>query len=291
MNFSLRCQHFLRKSWPEKISAVQFRFRSLWFRLFPSIALPAHLPYGGWWIDRNDTVSNMISQGEFEKAEWHFVNHFLRKGMTVVDIGAHHGFYTILCSKKVGSTGRVIAFEPSPGEQRKLSFHLRINHCNNVKIEPYALAGQSGKATLFVVKGRDTAFNSLRPPAVSKPIREITVRTMSLEDYLNKEDIRGIDFLKIDAEGAELEIFMGANTLFNRNSSPIIMAEVSDLRTKQWGYQASRIFDYLSERGYRWFVVSSGGKLQAFQGKEQVYNFVAVPDGKLAEMQHLIQAS
>lgn len=286
-----RVRTFLGKPWQGKTATIKSRFKSTWHRLRPPIPFPTRLPYGGWWIARSDTVSNMISQGNFEEAEWRFVNCFLKKGMTVMDIGAHHGFYTILCSKKVGETGRVIAFEPSPGEQRKLLFHLKMNHCKNVKIEPYALARQSGKATLFVINGRDTAFNSLRPPAVSKPIKEITVRTMSLEDYLKKEDIPEVNFLKIDAEGAELEILKGADALFNPDSSPIIMAEVSDVRTEQWGYQSSEIFDYLSERGYRWFVINTGGKLQAFQGKEKVYNFVAIPNWKLDQMQDFIQTS
>ncbi len=288
MNLFLFGQHFLQKSWPDKLDFAQSRLRSLWFRLFPSIALPVHLPYGGWWMDRNDTVSNMITRREFEEGEWRFLNRYLKKGMTVIDIGAHHGFYTILCSKKVGTSGRVIAFEPSPKEQRKLSFHLKLNNCKNVKIEPYAVARHSGEATLFVIKGRDTAFNSLRPPAVSNPVKQITVKAMSLKDYIKNQDMQRIDFIKIDAEGAELEILQGSEGILNDNFCPIIMAEVSDLRTQQWGYQASKIFDYLSQRGYRWFVVGSGGKLQAFQGKEQVYNFVAVPDRKLAVMQDFI---
>jgi FkbM family methyltransferase len=289
MNLSVRCQHFLEKRWPAKLSSAEFRFRSLWFRLLPSISLPIRLPYGGWWLASDDALSNSISTDNFERSEWRFVDRLLKKGMTVIDIGAHHGFYTILSSRKVGPSGRVIAFEPSPREEQRLALHLRLNRCKNVKVERFALAGENGEAEFFVVEGRDTVFNSLRPPTVSSPTKKIIVKTLTLNNYLKINNIFRIDFMKIDAEGAELEILKGSNGLFNQNASPVIMAEVSDMRTAQWGYQASKIFDHLSEEGYRWFIITSEGKLEPFRKTEVVYNFVAVPGGKLAEMKDLIQ--
>ncbi len=226
----------------------------------------------------------MISQGKFEKAEWQFVNRFLKKGMIVVDIGAHHGFYTILCSKKVGNTGRVVAFEPSPGERRKLSFNLRLNHCKNARIEPYALAGRSGKTTLFVIDGRDTAFNSLRPPAVAIPTREVDVSAVRLDDYLGSLCLERVDFVKIDAEGAELEILQGAKRLLMTESSPVMMVEVSDDRTRPWGYSSAAIYDFLAKRGYTWFLVSEDGYLKPYKEGTNFYNFVAVPWSRLHEM-------
>lgn len=289
MNGFGRVRSFFLKPWQEKILTLQFRFKPLWNRLCPSVPLPVRLPYGGWWLAGNDTVSNSISCGSFEEAEWQFVERFLKEGMTVLDIGAHHGFYTILASKKVGPAGRVIAFEPSPREERRLLLHLKLNHCNNVKVEPLALAGQDGDATFFIMEGRDTVFNSLRPPAVSRPTEKITVSTSTLDNYLKKERIHHVDFIKIDAEGAELEILKGAKSLFNQNSSPVIMIEVSDIRTEPWGYPASAIYDYLSDRCYRWFAVSPEGKLLQFRNQVDMYNFIAVPVEKLANFQEFIK--
>jgi FkbM family methyltransferase len=87
--------------------------------------------------------------------------------MTVLDVGAHNGFYTLLASKRVGPTGQVIAFEPSPRERQRLLSNLWINGCSNVIVEPVALADEDSVATLFVVSGAETGCNSLRPPAAS----------------------------------------------------------------------------------------------------------------------------
>jgi FkbM family methyltransferase len=284
-----RATSFLKEPWQQKVMAVRHRFKALWLRFVPSIPLPIRLPYGGWWINRKDAVSNMISHGKFEEAEWHFVDRFIKKGMTVLDIGAHHGFYTILCSKKVGSTGRVVAFEPSPGEQRKLLFHLKLNHCKNVTIESHALAGQNGKATLFVTKGWYTAFNSLRPPALSVPTQEVEVSTIRLDGYLRALQLEKIDLIKIDTEGAELEILQGAENLLMTKSSPVIMIEVCDERTRPWGYPSAAIYDFLARRGYAWFSVTDDGYLRLCEKGTDLYNLVAVPKWKLHEMRDYLE--
>jgi FkbM family methyltransferase len=85
-------------------------------------------------------------------------------GMTVLDVGAHNGFYTLLASKKVGPSGRVIAFEPSPRERQRLLSNLWINRCSNVIVEPVALAEEDSVATLFVVSGAETRMQQPSAP-------------------------------------------------------------------------------------------------------------------------------
>lgn len=289
MNPFYRCQNFFRKPWQDKAISIRFNFRSLWVRLFPAIPFPIRLPYGGWWLATNDSCSEAIFRDKFEEAEWRFVERFLQERMTALDIGAHHGFYTILASKRVGPSGRVIAFEPSARERRRLSFHVKLNNCGNVKVEPFALSNEDRETTLFLADTREAAFNSLRPPAVSSPTRRITVRAITLDHYLEKERIDRVDFIKIDAEGAELEILKGMKGLLNQNSSPVIMAEVTDIRTQAWGYPASAIYDYLTERDYHWFATSTEGRLQPFHQKSGLYNFIAVPHWKLGELQEVIE--
>jgi FkbM family methyltransferase len=60
-----------------------------------------------------------------------------------LDIGAHHGLYTLLASRRVGRRGMVVAFEPSPRERRRLAKHLRVNRCANVEVEACAVGDAS----------------------------------------------------------------------------------------------------------------------------------------------------
>ena len=96
-----------------------------------NIPVPVKLPFGSWWLARNgDHVGKPVREGTFETAELAFVERFIQPGMTVLDLGAHHGLYTLLASKRVGAAGKVYAFEPSPRANAKtLRQHLILNLC------------------------------------------------------------------------------------------------------------------------------------------------------------------
>jgi FkbM family methyltransferase len=291
MSWFYRIHNFFHRARHEKFMSARSHFKSLWFQLFPSIPLPIRLPYGGWWLTINDKCSNAIFTNNFEKAEWCFVESILKEGMTFFDIGAHHGFYTILAAKKVGSSGCVIAFEPSPRERGRLLLHLKLNHCTKLKVEPLALASQDGESTLFLVDGKGTGCNSLRPPVVSEPTKTINVSTMTLDNYLKKTNIHRVDFIKMDVEGAELEVLKGAKRLLSQNLRPVVMAEVYDIRTNPWGYPASSIYDFLAERNYHWFSINSRGTLKPCTRIDYYEaNLVAVPQERISEVNVLIES-
>ena len=125
-----RMSRFLRKPWQEQANSVRLR----WSASVARIPRLIRLPFGVWWVLRNDNVGVPLRTGIFETAELAFVDRFLRPGMTVLDVGAHHGLYTLLASKRVGKHGRVISFEPSPREGRALRLHLLLNRCRNVVV-------------------------------------------------------------------------------------------------------------------------------------------------------------
>jgi len=138
--FLPRLGRFLKKPWSEKVRSMTLR----WVRMMP---LPVRLPFGVWWLAEDDWLGKAILCGGLENAERSVVERILQPGMRVLDIGAHHGFYTLLASRKVGAGGRVLAFEPSPRERRKLLRHLRLNRCTNVQVEDCALGARKQNRT------------------------------------------------------------------------------------------------------------------------------------------------
>ncbi len=253
------------------------------------------LPFGVWWLARQDHVSKPILSGTFETSEYSFVRRFLQPGMTVLDIGAHHGFYTLLAAKRVGSAGTVIAFEPSARERKALRIHCKLNRCRNVRILPLALGAENGNSDLYVVAKWAAGCNSLRPPTAdvrANATRE-QVRVARLDDQLALPKIDHVDFMKLDVEGGELAVLQGAQELLARRPRPVILAEVQDVRTQPWGYRAREIIDYLRERGYQWFHISPEGLLEEMDVSRNTYdeNFVACPEERAASLQRLKHAS
>ena len=207
---------------------------------------------------------------------------FLEPRMTVLDIGAHHGLYTLLASKKVGSQGHVVAFEPSPRELNRLRWHLRINRCRNVRVEPYALGRKEDLADLYVCTVHETGCNSLRPPNVAEPLSKVQVPVKVLDHYVEGTALKTVDFVKLDVEGGELDVLKGAEKHLVLQLRPLILCELADIRTEPWGYSSSEIYDFLQGRGYCWFSITPEGKLHGCPRKAHYHeNLFAVPKEKI----------
>lgn len=231
----------------------------------------------------------------YEDPERQVLSRLVREGLTALDVGAHHGFYTLLLSKLVGPTGRVIAFEPSPRERERLRLHVRLNGCRNVLIEPLAVGAVSGEVRLFVVEGRDTGLNSLRPPRCAEPVKSIEVLATTVDEYLARHGISRVDFVKIDAEGAELDVMKGAQEMLERPGRPLVLCEVQDVRAIPFGHTAAHVLEFMSVRGYLWFRVVPPGLVAPLEGATELarwgQNFLAVPAERAAEVQHLVTTS
>ena len=137
----------------------------------------------------------------------------LKPGMSVVDVGAHIGTFTLLASGRVGERGKVISIEPEPRNFRQLEKNLKINEIKNVISINAALSDFSGKSTLFINKdneGHSLLFNN-------STVGQIEVGVKTLDVLLKELNISKVDFLKIDAEGVEMSIIKGAQKTLQDN--------------------------------------------------------------------------
>ena len=172
----------------------------------------------------------------------------------------------------------MLAFEPSTRERSYLLTHLRLNQCRNVNVESLALGRKAGKGELFVVEGMETGCNCLRPPRVSEPTYKVSVDVETLDNYLEHRGIERVDFVKIDVEGAELEVFKGATHLLKQRPRPIILAEIEDIRTEAWNHSAKEAVDYLRQHDFDWFRFE-GDSLEPVEADRREFNenLVAFP--------------
>jgi FkbM family methyltransferase len=257
---------------------------------FPGMPIPLRLPFGAWWLAEKSALDHELIYNEFERMETEFVKRLLRRNMTVVDAGAHHGLYTLLASKRVKWGGRVIAVEPSPRECERLEKHLRLNRCANTELVSCALGEDPGETDLYLVDGFQDWCNSLRPPAVDEPVRTVRVSVRRLDDVLAELGVSKVDFIKLDVEGAELSVLYGAMKLLRKESRPAILAEVQDKRTQPWGYAAREIIQFLIRMDYRWFAIAAKSALLPISCDQEMYNanLVALPVERTEEFLGLL---
>lgn len=144
----------------------------------------------------------------------------LRPGSIVLDIGANVGFYALWMAKRVGRSGRVFAFEPSPPNLKILRYHLAKNGLRNLQVLPCAVTeDHGGHVPFFLLNEGDSPSNSLtfgrnKVPNLSLNLaqtkREILVDRISVDGFCKDSQIRPA-LIKIDVEGAELLVLRGAS--------------------------------------------------------------------------------
>ena len=146
----------------------------------------------------------------------------LKPGQVFFDIGANVGYYTVLGSRLVGLTGRVIAFEPVLRNLAYLYRHILLNGAGNVTVVPAACADAMSIA-LFAA-GEDFATGRLRD---EKSGSTFPVPVVSVDDVIRHVGISP-DVMKIDVEGAELSVLKGAQGALRTSRPAIFLSTHSD---------------------------------------------------------------
>lgn len=229
-------------------------------RFRPEILLTTQM-YDGvriQYLPRGD-VSRDLYLGQYEPDVIDFLSHYLKPGMIMLDVGANIGVYTLLSAKIVGEHGSVHAFEPTPKTFAQLHANIELNGFTCVHINRLAVTEKAGTSTLYLYE--QNAMNSLFIQNwVGKPLGRVEVETISLDQYINTNDLPRVDLLKLDVEGAELGVLKGALKLLAGLNSPVIICEFADRTASAFGYKATAIRDFLAPLGYqfyRWDSVTS----------------------------------
>lgn len=166
------------------------------------------------WIATASTHGCWI--GSYEMAKQTQFVAALKKGSVVYDVGANVGFYSLLASACVGPAGRVFAFEPLTANALLLERHAQINHLTNITIHPFAVSDHSGK--MRFKRGGNCETGKLSADG------EIEVAVVSLDDYVYGLQNHPPNMLKIDVEGAEVEVLQGAPRLLRQNPPIVFLA-------------------------------------------------------------------
>ena len=163
-------------------------------------------------------IENIVQVYVTNIPEIEFCKKEIKKGDTVVDIGANIGLYTLFFSKLVGATGKVIAFEPDPENFDVLKKNIELNEITNVTLMQKGISNKN--ETMKLYKSHASGAHSLIKNEWAKEYTDI--QTVTLDDYFNGEEI---DMMKIDAEGFELEVIEGGKKLLENNKNMKIISE------------------------------------------------------------------
>ena len=171
-----------------------------------------------------------------DKKKIEHLKQIIKPGMTIVDIGANIGFYTILFAELVGENGKVYAFEPENINFKRLK--KNVSKYNNVFIENAAVGKESGNIKLYHSKDLNVDHQTY-DSGENRTISEI--RSIALDDYFSKGE--KIDFLKIDIQGYDYFAIAGMKNTIARSDKLMIFGEFWPYGLNKAGVHYS---DYIS---------------------------------------------
>jgi len=211
-------------------------------------------------VDGRDVIGGeILRQGCWEWGTSRFLEEWLAPGMTVIDAGAHIGHYAMLASARVGTRGQVHCFEPHPGLYGVLRRNLRRARCWNVTARALALASRPGTRDLFLAPIDNVGGTSFKPCDEAHPGPRVRVNVTTLDAYVEANDLRRVDLIKIDVEGAELEVLEGAARTLEANADVVLVVEFMRANAQRFGRSVEELEAHLRSLGFRLFTITAGG--------------------------------
>jgi FkbM family methyltransferase len=220
-------------------------------------------------------TSVLLGEGDWFETEMEFWRRQLQPGMTVIDVGANVGVYSFSGAQRVGPTGKVLAVEPFSGCVCCLQETRRLNQFDWVKICEGAASDRHGIAHLALQAASE--LNEIVSDATAQSDQEVEeILCFPLDSLIEQEGLTRVDWLKIDAEGHEMQVLAGSEQLLTKFAPGILYENISALQKSN-----TDVAEYLLSKGYKLFRYQPFlGNLIPLESLDQLknnLNIIALP--------------
>jgi FkbM family methyltransferase len=218
-------------------------------------ALVATVPYGdgGRLLVRSDHYVgwHILFYGSYRPESLEAMSKSLKVGDVAVDVGASIGDTAIALATIVGRSGRVIAYEPHPGEYQRLQENVRMNNFTNVEAVNAAVGAAGGTCSIQVAEGSNQS-NSFVSGLNARGECTIEVPIVALDEHLPETRVH---LIKIDSQGSDLAVLRGGERLLTQCRPAVILNSIDEQHYRRSGTSLREVRDYLHSQGYdewRW---------------------------------------
>ncbi len=186
---------------------------------------------------------------EHEGLDTKIVKKLVKKGDNVLILGANIGYWTCLIAELVSESGKVFAFEPSPGNFKFLKKNVELNGYKNVVLEQKAVAEKSYQTKLYLSEGSGID-NRIYDTQTNR--KSVDIDVIKLDNYFKNSDIT-FDFIKSDIQGADFAAIQGMQSVIKRSPNVNFIIEFAPQKAKEYGADPNQFIDYLAELNYDFY--------------------------------------
>jgi FkbM family methyltransferase len=144
----------------------------------------------------------------------------------VIDVGAHLGRHTIIASKRVGQTGKIVAIEAHPENFKMLNRNIKLNRLTNVIPLNYAAYSNQTKLKLYMPDEESSHHSAMLERVGETRKKFVEVNADTLDNLLQHNEVEEVNWIKIDVEGAEFEVLKGATDILSKSNDIAILIEI-----------------------------------------------------------------
>lgn len=233
-----------------------------------------------WYFRHSALGRNLYFRGEFEKDEIEIIRKYVKKDDVVLDIGANIGYHTIVLSDLVGTAGKVYSVEPFSKNFQLLKKNISCNSLTNVFPDKICL-GEAKKETRVRIY-QDYAYNSILNVSRNRSLGiSETVKMDTLDNFAAAKRLNRLDFIKMDVEGYEYKILLGAAKVLDR-FRPVILCEIFLENIKPMHLKVADVIKKFLKYKYKAFGIYPNAMLEQVKPTQDysTYNFLFIPEVK-----------
>lgn len=194
-------------------------------------------------------LANATSKG-LEPGTSDVLRRLVRPGMSVADVGANIGLLTLVMARAAGPNGKVVAFEPEAVPRSNLEKMKHLNGLSWVEVRDQAVGAKAGRLTFHV--SDIIGHSSLYALPEAEAARTIEVEVVRLDDVA---PAKRLDVVKIDVEGAELDVLAGMQGVIAKNPDLAVLAEFGPEHLKRVGQTPAQWFKAFADAGFKPYLI------------------------------------
>lgn len=236
-----------------KLPFVKSIYDYIYPKIIPERIVLKEIQGNKMYLNLNDKIisTKLFINGIWEETETNLIKNILQRDMIVVDIGAHIGYYTLIAARLVGKNGKVYAFEPNPDNFTLLKKNVKENNYKNVCLINKAISNKEGFLKLFI-NPESSGSGSIYEKDNNKNC--INIKATTLDNSL--KNIKKIDIIKIDIEGAEILALEGMNNIIERNKDIKLIIEFNKEGIRKLGHEPIDFINKLKKFNFKIKVIN-----------------------------------